>query len=219
MQNIKAVLLDIDGTLLLSNDAHARAFEQAATRLGIPADFQTIRSLIGKGGDKLLPEAFGVSAESELGKRLEVMKGQIFKTLLAEVQPTPGCRALLTRFRREGMKLVVATSAEASEVQSLLKKAGVQDLIEDQASSDDVESSKPDPDVVVAALRKTGETADTVCMLGDTPYDVEAARRAGVNIIAVRCGGWRDADLTGSLAVFDDPADVLRHFEELFGLP
>jgi phosphoglycolate phosphatase-like HAD superfamily hydrolase len=99
-------------------------------------------------------------------------------------------------------------------VRALLTKANVVDLIEEMASSDDAESSKPDPDILVAALQKTGEAAESAVMIGDTPYDVEAAQRAGVSIITVRCGGWGDADLKGSLATFDDPADILRHLDE-----
>ena len=96
----------------------------------------------------------------------------------------------------------------------LLKQARVLDLIDQTTSSDDAESSKPEPDIIQAALRKTGEDARAALMIGDTPYDIEAAERAGVPIIAVRCGGfWKDADLRGSLSIFDDPADILVHFD------
>jgi HAD superfamily hydrolase (TIGR01509 family) len=214
MENLKAVLLDIDGTLLLSNDAHAQAFVDAAKTLGIPADFDRIRRLIGKGGDKLLPEVFGIELESDTGEKLSVLKGKIFRTLLPSLQPTPGTRALLSRFCDDGLKLVIATSAGKEDVWPLLEQAGVRDLIEKTTSSDDAESSKPDPDILVAALQKVGVHASSAVMIGDTPYDVEAAGRAGVRIISVRSGGWSDADLRGSIAVYDDPADILRHYDE-----
>jgi hypothetical protein len=108
----------------------------------------------------------------------------------------------------------VATSAGKEDVALLLKQARVLDLIEETTTSDDAASSKPEPDILQAALRKAGESSAAALMIGDTPYDVEAAQRAGVPIITVRCGGlWNDADLRGSLSIFDDPADILAHFE------
>jgi HAD superfamily hydrolase (TIGR01509 family) len=216
---IKAVLLDIDGTILLSNDTHAQAFAEAARALGMTEDFDTIRRLIGKGSDKLIPEAFGVKSDSDLAKRLSELKGSIFKArYLPTLQPSPGARPLLERFCKEGIKLVLATSATADEVRGLLERAKVRDLIEDGTSADDVERTKPDPDVVQGALKKSGEHSNDVIMLGDTPYDVEAALRAGIRIIAVRCGGWDDRALTGAAAVYEDPADLLVHYKEsVFG--
>jgi HAD superfamily hydrolase (TIGR01509 family) len=215
MNSPKAVVLDIDGTLLLSNDAHASAYADAAATLGIPADLPKIRRLIGKGSDKLLPEAFDLNAESELGSRLNDEKGRIFRSrYLPTLQPAPGARALLLRLRREGVSLVVATSAGKDDVSPLLQRAGVSDLIKDTVSADDADASKPDPDILEAALNKVGEDARNAVMLGDTPYDVEAARRAGIRIIAVRCGGWTDQDLAGAAAVYDSPADVLAHFDQ-----
>jgi HAD superfamily hydrolase (TIGR01509 family) len=208
------VILDIDGTLLLSNDAHARAFVEAGKSLGLSADFPHIRRLIGKGGDKLIPEAFGFDDESEPGKKLEKEKGRIFRSFLPTLRPAPGARDLLNKLRADGIKLVVATSAGQEDVRLLLDQARVSDLIEDATSSDDAESSKPDPDIIQAALRKAGESARGAIMIGDTPYDVEAAHRAGVPIITVRCGGiWTDADLRGSVSIFDDPADILAHYD------
>jgi phosphoglycolate phosphatase-like HAD superfamily hydrolase len=212
---LKGVLLDIDGTLLGSNDAHAQAFAEAARELGVKADLQHIRQLIGKGGDKLIPEAFGFDSESPQGKELGDLKGKIFKErYLPTLQPTPGARALVSRFLGEKLKLVVATSAGKDEARQLLARADVDDLIADLVSADDAESSKPDPDILQAALKKIGEKANTVVMVGDTPYDVEAAQRAGIRVIAFRCGGWSDPDLQGASAIFDDPADLLAHYPE-----
>jgi len=211
----KTVILDIDGTLLSSNDAHARAYADAAQSLGITPDFEKIRRLIGKGGDKLLPEAFGISAESDLGEHLDELKGEIFRSrYLPSLQPTAGARELLTRLRQDGVQLIVATSASKEDVRLLLQRAGVQDLIQQTVSSDDVEASKPDPDIVHAAAEKSGQPAKQLIMLGDTPYDVEAARRAGIEIIAVRSGGWTDHDLEGAAAVYEDPADLLAHYSQ-----
>lgn len=215
MSEVRAAILDIDGTLLLSNDAHARAYVDAASELDLPADFDKVRRLIGMGSDKLIPTAFGFEQESELGKRLDELKGEIFaERYLPKLEPTPGTRALLERMRDDGLRLVVATSAAKDELKSLLEAAGVRDLIEDATSAGDVDSSKPDPDVVLAALETTGEPADAVVMLGDTPYDVEAASRAGVRIVGVRSGGWSDAELRGAIAVYHDSEDLLAHYSE-----
>jgi HAD superfamily hydrolase (TIGR01509 family) len=215
MSRIRAVILDVDGTLISSNDAHARAFIDAAQELGHEADFEAVRRLIGKGGDKLIPEAFGFSKESEDGERLDARKKEIFKErYLPKLEPTPGARQLLHRLRDDGIKLVVATSAGGDEVDGLLSQAGIDDLIHDATSASDAEESKPDPDIVEASLEKAGFPPDQVMMLGDTPYDVEAATRAGIRIVAVRTGGWDDQDLEGAVAVYDDPEELLEHFDE-----
>jgi HAD superfamily hydrolase (TIGR01509 family) len=219
MDQIKVAVLDIDGTLLLSNEAHAHAFVEAAAALGLKSDFQTVLGLIGKGSDKLIPEAFGFDAESDLGKALDSLKGKVFKTrYLPTLEPAPGARELLTRLRQDGIELVVATSASEEDVAALLARAAVKDLITDAASGEDVAASKPAPDVVTAALKKLDAKPQTAVMLGDTPYDIEAATRAGVAIIAVRCGGWTDKDLQGAIAIYDHPADLLSHYDQgIFG--
>ncbi len=215
MARLEAVILDIDGTLLLSNEAHAHAFVDAARELGIEADYEKVLRLIGKGGDKLIPEAFGFEKESQQGKELDELKGEIFRQhYLETLEPAPGARALLERLRGDGIALVVATSADGPDLKGLLNRAGVRDLIEEATTSGDVEASKPDPDIVLAALHTSGAPADAVVMIGDTPYDVEAASRAGVRIIGVRCGGWADRDLRGAVAVYDDPEDLLAHYAE-----
>jgi HAD superfamily hydrolase (TIGR01509 family) len=216
MPKVEAVILDIDGTLLLSNDAHARAFVQAAAELGISgAPFEEVRRMIGMGGDKLIPKAFGIDSESERGKELDDRKGEIFRSQFGpRLEPTPGARALLERFREEGLPRVVATSASGDDLQLLLERAGITDLIDDCTSSSDVENSKPDPDVVAKALEMTGAAAEGVVMIGDTPYDVEAALRAGVRIVAVRTGGWSDDELAGAIAVYRDPEELLRRYDD-----
>jgi HAD superfamily hydrolase (TIGR01509 family) len=215
MTRPKAVILDIDGTLVDSNDAHARSFVDAAEEMGIEADFPTIRRLIGKGADKLIPEAFGFEQESDRGAELDERKGRIFaERYLSTLAPTPGARALLERFLADGLELVVATSASEDDVAGLLKRAGVDDLIERATSASDVEETKPAPDPVLSALEEVGREPGEVIMIGDTPYDVEAATAAGVRIVGVRSGGWGDAELRGAAAVYDHPADLLRRYAE-----
>lgn len=215
MSRIRAVILDVDGTLIDSNDAHARAYVDAGEELGYELDFEKVRRLIGMGGDKLLPRAAGLEEESEKGGKLTDRKKQIFKErYLPTLKPTPGARQLLHRLRDDGMKLVVATSAKKDEMGGLLEQAEIADLIQDATSSSDAEESKPDPDIVEAALEQAGFPADQVVMIGDTPYDVEAANRAGVRIIAVRTGGWGDEDLDGAIAVYENPRELLEQFDD-----
>ncbi|MEX0891291.1 MAG: HAD family hydrolase [Gemmatimonadota bacterium] len=215
MTELHAVLLDVDGTLIDSNDAHARAWAEVLEEFGHEAGFEEARPLIGMGGDKVLPALTGLAEESPEGQRILARRGEIFRERhLRELRPCPGARALVERMRAAGLELVVATSASQEDLQPLLEQAGVADLIEQTTNADDAEDSKPDPDIVAAVLRCTGRAAEHVLMLGDTPYDVEAAHRAGVGVVAVRCGGWGDADLEGAMAVYDDPAAILARWEE-----
>jgi HAD superfamily hydrolase (TIGR01509 family) len=209
-----AVLLDVDGTLIDSNDAHAKAWVDALGERGYDVSFERIRRLMGQGGDKLLPNVISVSAESELGKSLSERRAEIFlERYIEDVWPFPSTRALLERMRGDGFRLVVATSAQKREMEPLLDRSGVRDLLQRTTSSDDAERSKPDADIIEAALAKAGASAEQAVMLGDTPYDVEAARRASVAVIALRSGGWSNADLAGATAIYADCADLLAHYE------
>ncbi len=212
--SLEAVLLDIDGTLIDSNDAHALAWVEALTEGGHDVPFDVVRRLIGKGGDKLLPELTGIDKESARGKELEKRRSHIFKrTYLPELRPFPGTRALLQRMRDEGLRLVAATSASEDEMEALLDKTGAADLFFRATSSDEAERSKPDPDIVRAALRKAGCRPAEAIMLGDTPYDVEAAGKAGVRVVAVRSGGWSDEQLQGAVAIYDGPESLLSEYD------
>jgi phosphoglycolate phosphatase-like HAD superfamily hydrolase len=212
---LRTVLLDIDGTLIDSNDAHARAWVDALRAHGYVVPFEQVRPLIGKGGDKLLPELTGLDPESGEAERIGATRSELFLRELPALRPTRGARALLEHLLDQGLALVVATSAAEDEVRALLEQAGVSDLIELASSADDAERSKPDPDIVQAALRLSGSQAAHSAMLGDTPYDVEAAARARVPAIALRCGGWwDDAAFAQARAIYDDPADLLAHFDD-----
>jgi HAD superfamily hydrolase (TIGR01509 family) len=212
---IRGILLDIDGTLLLSNNAHAQAWVDAFKEFNREIPFQKIQPLIGMGGDKLMAAVAPDLNESEgMGKLITERRKQIFlESYAPTLQPAPGGRDLLLHMRDLGLMLTIATSAKAEELTTLLKAAHVDDLVHETTTSDDAEESKPEPDIVEAALKKSGLSADQVLMLGDTPYDVEAAGKAGVGVLAVRCGG-HDEDLKGALAVYDTPADLLDHFDD-----
>jgi len=183
---------------------------------GYVIPFEEVRPLIGMGGDKLVPKLTGLDAESGEAERLSETRSALFlKRELPTLRPTRGARALLERLTSFGMELVIATSATSSEAQAWLEQAGVADLIPLASSADDADRSKPDPDIVQAALRMSGSLAAHSVMVGDTPYDVEAAARARVPSIALRCGGWwSDEALRGATAIYDDPAALLARLEE-----
>ena len=212
-RRVETVLVDVDGTLIDSNGAHAQSWTQALGEHGIPVDVQSIRRLVGMGGDKLLPLVARVGEESEIGRAIAKRKKAIFGTLLPNLKPTPGARDLVAYLRQHHLDVVIATSADDRETSQLLERAGVDDLIRQRASKDDAERSKPDPDIVRAALARSHALPGTSVMVGDTPYDIEAARRAGISVFVLRCGGyWTDAALQAADGIFDDPAALLAHW-------
>lgn len=213
----RALLIDIDGTLIDSNEAHARAWADTLRAHGwTEITWQRVLPLVGMGGDKLLPELTGVSAESAQGKKLSKERSKHFLASYApNLRAFPKVRELMEALRARGIKRVIATSAGEDELSVLLAAAGIADLLTDETTKDDAGGkSKPDPNVIVAALEKAGARPDEAIMLGDTPYDVEAATKAGVRSIAVRCGGWGDEKLRGAVAVYADPAELLERIEE-----
>jgi HAD superfamily hydrolase (TIGR01509 family) len=215
MQRLNGVLLDVDGTLIDSNDAHARAWVIAFTKHGIDVPFERVRPLIGKGSDKLLPEAAGLAADSAPGKAVSKSRTEIFqREFLPHLRPFPRVQELLARMKADGLRLAVASSAKGGELDGLLRACGADKFIEAKTSSDDAENSKPDPDIVEAALKQVELPPTEVLLLGDTPYDVQAAVHAGVRVVALRCGGWSDADLRGATAIYDDPADLLHRYAD-----
>jgi HAD superfamily hydrolase (TIGR01509 family) len=212
---VRGVIFDVDGTLVDSNDAHARAWEDAFRGVGHPVPFEKIRPLIGMGGDKLVPALTGWSKDDPRVEQVGKRRGEVFRTrYLPKVRAFPGAADLVSALKRAGLALAVASSAEKEEIEPLLARAGAADLIEHKASSDDADRSKPDPDIVQAAVRRLGIPKSDVVMIGDTPYDIEAAGRAGIAAIAFRSGGWDDAALKGALEIYDGPADLRSRLAE-----
>ena len=211
----KAVLFDVDGTLVDSNDAHADAWVQAFSQHGVNVDWRKVRRCIGMGGDKLMPEVSGLEEESAAGSKIAERRSEIFKRdFLPKISPLRDARQLVAAIRERGYAAVAASSAQKDELTPLLRIAGADWLMDEATSSDDADESKPEPDIVIAALKRAGVTAPEAIMIGDTPYDVEAATRAGVKIIGFRSGGWGDADLKGAIAVYDGPWDLLARIDD-----
>lgn len=210
MARIRAVLFDIDGTLLDSNDAHAHAWLDSLRGHGKNVPFEQVRSKIGMGADELLRAVAGVDPGSVEGESIADRRGAIFRAhYLPDLGPFHGARVLVDRLRSRGLVIAAVSSSSRSDVADLLRAAGVADLVDVVVSTDDADRSKPDADLVEIALDRAGVTASEALMIGDTPYDVEAGQRAGVPVLAFRCGGgWTDEDLAGAVAIYDGPADL-----------
>ena len=209
----KTLLFDVDGTLIDSNAAHADAWTQALHQHGVDVRIDDIRRMIGMGGDKILPAVAHVSEDSDEGRAIVDRKKQILGALLPGLRATPGARSLLEYLRERQVELIVATSADDREMNAILRQAGVDDLIPTRTSKDDARASKPDPDIVHAALARSWGRPEQTMLVGDTPYDIEAADRAGIGAIALRCGGyWPDSSLSGAQKIFDDPQALLVHW-------
>lgn len=208
-------MFDVDGTLVDSNDAHAHAWQQALGEHGVEVAFDQVRRLIGMGGDKVMPRLSGHAEDSELGTQVAERRRRIFTDdHLPELRPFPDAAALVASLSGRGYRTVAASSAKGDELERLLEIAGATTHFDATTSSDDAAASKPDPDIVIAALARAEVAPEAAIMIGDTPYDIEAATRAGVACLAFRCGGWSDADLAGALAIYDGPADLLAHLDE-----
>lgn len=214
---VTGILLDVDGTLVLSNDAHAHAWVEAFAYYGYEVTFEEVRPLMGLGGDKLIQSLYPELTDKEGdGKHIKDVRSEILlDTYAPHLQPAPGSRDLVLSLQERGLKTIAASSSKSDELKVLLKAAEVDDILTESTTSDEVDNSKPDPDIVQAALDKLGLEAKQVLLIGDTPYDVQAAGRAGVRCIAVRSGGWTDDKLSGAVAVYDDAADVLDNLDKI----
>jgi phosphoglycolate phosphatase-like HAD superfamily hydrolase len=214
---VKAVIFDIDGTMLDSVDLHAKAWHEAFARFGREVPYDKIRSQIGKGGDQLMPVFLSQPELEEFGKELEHYRGTLFKdTFLPQVRPFPRVRALFSRLAHDQKQVAVASSAKGDELAHYLKLAEVEDLLSAKVSSDEVERSKPHPDIFEAALGQlNGTSSESALVVGDTPYDIEAANKAGMRTVAVTCGGFAEEDLrhAGAIAIYRDLADILENYE------
>jgi HAD superfamily hydrolase (TIGR01509 family) len=213
----RALIFDVDGTLVDSNEAHAAAWAEALGEVGIERDVDAIIPLIGMGAEKLLPRMSGHTIESELGARIARRRDELFRSVyFANVAPFPGARELFQRLREDGVRLAVASAAKREELEALLDVAGVRSLVDrdGMTSAEDVSAAKPSPDAVQVALARLDTDPGAALMVGDSPYDIEAAHQAGIGTIAFRCGGWEDRDLEDALFIYDGPEAMLIDYDD-----
>ena len=214
---IKALLCDIDGTLVQSNWLHAEAWQVALGAIGVHVELEEIRRQIGKGGDELVPFFVPWWKHKHIQKPIENFRKHIFQTdFLHRIEPLPHARDFLAKLEEKGIRPALASSASKQDLQTFKKIVGMEDLIQEESSADDAEKSKPHPDIFQAALKRLALDPQEVLALGDTPYDAEAAGKAGVWTIGVCSGGWTREELlhAGCIEVYQDVADLLEHFDQ-----
>lgn len=213
---IKAILFDIDGTLVDSNELHVTAWQKAFVGIGATFDRQTLHDQIGKGTDMLVP-ALLPNLDEEGTKKLDEAHGAVFKKqYLKRAKAFPNAHDLLAHAHKRGQKVVLASSAAKAELDHYIDLLDARDLIDVAISGDDVEQTKPAPDIFSTALSKlAGMSAGEVVVIGDTPYDVEAAAKCDMSAVAVRSGGFDDDSLrrAGAIAIYDDVAALLADYD------
>ncbi len=209
-------IVDVDGTLVDTNYHHAIAWYRAFRHHGLTIPLWRIHRHIGMGGDQIVPALAGEEFGEEHGKEVRDTEKGCYRDLIDEVELLPGARALLERLKEDGHTLVLASSAKEEELNDYLDMLDARDLADAWTMSADVEATKPEPDLVRAALDKGGASPEDAVMVGDSTYDCEAAERAGVRSIAVLSGGFAVDELreSGALAVFDSAEQLLDGIDE-----
>jgi HAD superfamily hydrolase (TIGR01509 family) len=214
---LKAVLLDIDGTLLDSNSFHAESWVRTLQHFGYNATFDAVVKQIGKGGEYLLPNFVPPDKLRSQEKEINAFRKSLFhREYIDRIVPFADARRLLELMRKQHLRIAVATSSEKDDLEVFKTLLKIHDLVEEEATSDDAEKPKPEPDIFQAALNFLGGAPSEALALGDTPWDVEAAGKAGISTVAVQSGGWRKEQLrdAGAIAVYADVADIVRNFEQ-----
>jgi len=214
---INIVIFDVDGTLVDSVDLHAKAWQEIFKKYSKDVPFQDVRQQIGKGGDQLLPVFFSKEELEEFGEQMEKDRGDLFQSkYLSQVKPFPQVRELFERIRQDGKRIALASSADEKDLEHFKDILNIADLLDTDTNADDAESSKPEPDIFLAAMNNLGKPnlAEAI-VIGDTPYDAIAAAKAGIKSIGVLCGGFPESQLRkeGCLEIYRDPADLLAHYD------
>lgn len=215
-------ILDIDGTLVDTNYHHAMAWYRAFRDLGVVLPMWQVHRHIGMGGDQMVPALAGEEFASEKGDEVRDIEKGYYRDLIDETEPLPGARALMERLKQEGHTIVLASSAKEAEVDHYLDVLDARDLADSWTTSADVEATKPEPDLVNAALEQAGNTESGAVLVGDSTFDCEAAKRADVPSIAVLTGGFSNEELSeaGASAVYDSVEDLLNRLDETpFSVP
>ena len=212
----KAVIFDVDGTLVDTNDFHAASWAEAFRRFGHAVPEAEIRGQIGKGSDQLMPFFLPPEVVEREGEAIAEARSKLFmQDYIGRARAFPGVRALFERLRGEGQRILLASSAKGEELERYKEIAQIGELIDGATSADDAESSKPSPDIFQAALAKLKPLpAEAAIVVGDSPYDAEAAGKAGLRCVGLLCGGFPEAVLreAGCIALYRDPADLLAAY-------
>lgn len=214
---VEAILCDIDGTMVDSNWLHAEAWQIAFGAMGVHLELEELRRQIGKGGDELIPVFVPWWKRKAVEEPLKAFRTYIFRQdYLSRVEPLPRVREFLQRVKQAGIRVALASSANQSELEVYKRIAHIEDLVDVQTSADDADRSKPHPDIFDAAQRRLALPASKCIALGDTPYDAEAAGKAGIRTIGVMTGGWSRQELfaAGCVEVYESVADLLEHIEQ-----
>lgn len=200
---LKAVFLDIDGTLVDSNELHVAAWDEAFRKAGHRVEKAGIRTQIGKGADQLIP-ALAPGLDPKTRDDIAGHHADIFATrYLRQVRPLPGGRDLMEMLHAKGIRVVLASSAKEEEVAHYVELMGVKPFVDATISADDVAHSKPAGDIFAAALAKVFPLAASETLaIGDTIYDVQSARRSQIRTIALRSGGASEEELGNAGAAF-----------------
>jgi HAD superfamily hydrolase (TIGR01509 family) len=210
----EAALLDVDGTLIDSNYQHALAWFRAFRRHGIVLPLWRVHRAVGMGGDQLVPALVGGKVDQAKGEAIRDTRDEIYGELIEEVEPLEGARDLVASLKDRGLRTVLASSSPEDELDHYLELLGARDLADAWTTKDDVEQTKPAPDLILAALEKAG--TESAVMVGDTPWDVEAAKKAGVETVCVITGGWSKQELreAGAVAVFESAVELRERLDE-----
>jgi HAD superfamily hydrolase (TIGR01509 family) len=208
-----AVLFDIDGTLVDSNYLHVQAWTEAMERVGTPVDGWRVHRAIGLDSAKLLDALLQEKLE-QYGDQAKKVHSDLYQQLVDRLRVFDGSRELLKHTRDSGLQVVLSTSAPEDELKNLRAVLDVEDLLDHVTSAEDVEQAKPDPDILQVSLKRAGVPADRAVMIGDTVWDGEACKKAGVTFVGVLSGGISEAELrrAGAVAVYEGPADLLANF-------
>ncbi|HEX2122404.1 MAG TPA: HAD family hydrolase [Thermoanaerobaculia bacterium] len=217
MTRTKAMLVDIDGTLVDSNDMHADCWVEAFAHFGKRVEWDVIRGQIGKGGDLLVPDTLNAREIRTFGEELKKFRGELWKRrYMREVKPFPGAVDALRALHARGIRLALASSSNPDEVEYYVELLGVRELLEGSTSKEDAEVSKPSPQIFEAALEEVGRDAEErTFAVGDTPYDVLAAHRIPVPIVAVLSGGFPRAQLAKAEFLFDDISAMVKELDRI----
>ena len=209
-----AAILDVDGTLVDTNYHHTIAWYRAFRQNEVVLPIWRIHRHIGMGGDQLVEALGGKQLEDEKGDDIRAAESVLYGELMSEVEPLDGARGLIEDLKASGHAVVLASSAKKHEVEHYLDLLDAHELADDWTTSDDVEATKPEPDLVVAAVEKAG--GGEAVMVGDSTWDCEAAKRAGLDTIAVLTGGFSEAELrdAGALVVYSSIEDLRESLDE-----